>query len=309
MKNTFLFLALLSVVSVLRAQDPLFLNTNQSLVSLNPSFAGSNGFVRNQFLLYNRWPNSSNYKLTYYNGMDAYVKPLHGGLAISALTTHMYEGNYRSSELNLVYAPHFECKENGLKIIPSFQLGVRQRYLNISNLHYTQFESLIDMSQMNESISSTKKTSFSGSLGLLVNYKRFYAGASVFHFNQPDIGLIGMVQLPRRFNLNASYNLEINNKTLINFSTLYSQQGRFRMMSLMVNAIIFKYVLVGTGYAMHDIFILNMGYQSKFFTVTYGYEFFHKQVTNRRSGGNQLTLALSLNKRERKTIPAAFEKW
>lgn len=56
-ETKFYFLVTL-VIALLKSQgqDDLFLNTNQTLIYLNPSFAGTNGFVRNQSIYKNFYP-------------------------------------------------------------------------------------------------------------------------------------------------------------------------------------------------------------------------------------------------------------
>jgi hypothetical protein len=65
------------------AQDPVYTNTQQSLVALNPSFAGSNGLFRFQSTTRSQWFNLSGSYLTYYNSVDAYIKPIKGGIALT----------------------------------------------------------------------------------------------------------------------------------------------------------------------------------------------------------------------------------
>ena len=62
----------LAFIERVRAQDAYFSNTSQSLLRLNPSFAGSNGGVRNQ--LSYRYNNNRGFS-TIYNAADVFVIP------------------------------------------------------------------------------------------------------------------------------------------------------------------------------------------------------------------------------------------
>jgi hypothetical protein len=251
----------------------------------------------------------TNNRLTYYNALDAYLKPLRGGIALTALTSHLYGGAYRSSEINLVYTPHFECKKSGLKIIPSIQVGVQHRYVNFSHLTYQQYEELVGTRRWTHPPISSDKINLDFSTGVLVNHKGFYAGGSIFHINQPDLGLIGPDNLLRRYVLHTSYNYEINKKTQLNFSALHWQQGKFGSTAFYANALVFRALLLGTGYRVNDAFLFNVGYQNKYLTASFGYELWYNRFFASNAGAAQLNLALSLNKREAKALPSAFERW
>ena len=70
----YLLVFLIAFVFKTQAQDPLFTNNQQSLLYLNPSFAGSNGFMRYQTVYRNQWPNLSSPYVTFYNSFDSYIK-------------------------------------------------------------------------------------------------------------------------------------------------------------------------------------------------------------------------------------------
>ena len=63
------------------AQDASFENTNQALVYLNPSFAGSNGGIRMQNNYRNQWPNIPYNFVTYQTCADFYLKKINSGFA------------------------------------------------------------------------------------------------------------------------------------------------------------------------------------------------------------------------------------
>ena len=117
MKKIFVFFAFMFGFLVVDAQDPIFLNTNHSLLYLNPSFAGSNGGIRNQLSYRNQWPNLSGNFVTYLNSFDAYIKPLNAGIAVSYLHDDIARGLLKTNRINLVYAQHFNLFENKLKIV------------------------------------------------------------------------------------------------------------------------------------------------------------------------------------------------
>ena len=88
------------------AQDPIITNTQQSLVALNPSFAGSNGLLRYQSNMRSQWYNLSGSYLTFYNSIDAYIKPLKGGIALAYTRDDQARGTLVTNRIDLSYAQH-----------------------------------------------------------------------------------------------------------------------------------------------------------------------------------------------------------
>ncbi|MBL7931059.1 MAG: type IX secretion system membrane protein PorP/SprF [Bacteroidia bacterium] len=107
------------------SQDEKFTSINQSLLEINPSFAGSNGGIRDQFI-YSDQQRRSN-KTSFYNGLDGYLKSLRGGLAITLSDQNVMSGMLRSTSTNLIYAPRLKCSKSDLIIVPSIQISYLKR--------------------------------------------------------------------------------------------------------------------------------------------------------------------------------------
>jgi len=288
----------------IQAQDQLLVNSNQSLLNTNPSFAGSNGSLRDQFVYRNQWPSLSGNSVTFYNGIDGYVKKLHGGIALTGMVNDQSHGTYKSSQLNLIYAPIFECKESGLKIIPSLQVSYLQKQVDVSGLIFANNIYSYSIIQP-----SATKYNFDGSAGLLIHYKNLYVGGTVFHINQPDMGVLVNSKLPSRMSLNASYNLSLNEKTLLNFSAVFTKQDKFNSLQLSANAIFLKHIIAGLGYTSGDNVFVNLGYRANYFSVTFGYDKTYSKLAGSTAGSYQLALGLSLRKKQAGQLPVSFEKW
>lgn len=291
------------------SQDPLFTNTNQSLVYLNPSFAGTNGLVRNQFLYRNQWPNLSGNYVTFYNGLDIYLKPMRGGLAFTYSHDDQARGLLKTDAFNLSYSQHFNLCDKKLKIIPSFQAGYFIKQLDRTKLN---FGDVIDPRQSfvwDTVVPSTQKSNFDFGSGLLINYNHFYFGASVFHFNQPDEGLLGVSKKPFRLNIHGSYNLLIGEKTIIQFFTLYQQQQKFYALHFALNAVLFNSLIVGAGYRSADAVNLNIGYRHNYFTLQCGYDVTISKLTGNTAGSWEISASFNLRKKDLRKTLTDFEKW
>lgn len=293
------------------SQDPLFTNTNQSLVYLNPSFAGTNGLVRNQFLYRNQWPSLSGNFVTYYNGLDIYIKPMRGGLAFTYSHDDQARGTLKTDAFNLTYSQHFSLCDKKLKIIPSIQAGYFIKKLDRTKLN---FGDMIDPRQgfawnSFQTLPSATKSNFDFSSGLLINYNHFYFGASVFHFNQPDEGLLGVSKKPFRLNIHGSYNLLIGEKTIIQFFTLYQQQQKFYALEFALNAVLFKSLIIGAGYRSADAINLNIGYRNNCFTIQCGYDVTVSKLAGATAGSWEVSAAFNLRNKDLRKVLSDFERW
>ncbi|MCC6369739.1 MAG: type IX secretion system membrane protein PorP/SprF, partial [Bacteroidia bacterium] len=158
------------------SQDIHLLNTQQSLVYLNPSFAGSNGKIRLQ----------NNYQ-TDYRGVypfstirscaDFYVKALHGGIAFSFLHDNFNKGLQTTSMASLAYAQHLAFNEGKLKVIPSIEASYFKKQLDVNSI---SLGDLIDLRNNNIWINAgtlpqPEKTIVDMNAGLLVNYRALFA--------------------------------------------------------------------------------------------------------------------------------------
>jgi len=197
MKRLIIVLIFISNAFKVCAQDALFVNNHQSLVYLNPSFAGSNGFVRNQFSYRNQWPNISGTYVTHNNSFDAYINKIKGGISLSVFRDDQARGTLRKDGINIGYAHYINLFDNKLKIIPSLQIGYYSQALDKGRLNFgdpINMRSGIIWTSSNTPIS--RKDYYDISSGILINSRNSFFGVSVFHINQPDEGLIGFSRLP-----------------------------------------------------------------------------------------------------------------
>jgi type IX secretion system PorP/SprF family membrane protein len=311
LRTSTLFIFLIVFVFNTKAQDPLFANTQQSLLYLNPSFAGSNGFIRNQFAFRNQWPNLSGTLVTYLNSFDAYIKPIRGGLGLSVSVDDQDKGTLKTTRLDLTYAQHFYLMEGKLKIIPSIQATYLQLSLDKTKLNFgNPINSRYGMFWNYSTTSPTQnKKNVDFSSGLLINYKNFYFGSTIFHFNQPDIGLLGSFKLPYRLSIHSSYNFHISEKMLLNFFVNYQSQQNLHYLFLNVNALLAKHFIVGTGLKSFDNINLNVGYRHNFFSITYGYDVVVSKLSGNRAGSHEVLASFNLRNKEQRKLVTDFEKW
>lgn len=311
MKKLFIYFIFLFCVHVCFAQDPFFINSNQSLVYLSPSFSGSNGFIRNQFSYRNQWPQLSGQYVTYLNSFDIYFKKLKGGLSASYLHDDQANGLLTTDEYNIAYAHYFSFLEGKLKIVPSLQGGLFIKTLNLSKL---TFGSLIDprrgyTTPWSGEKYSTQKINFNCSSGLLINYKHLYVGASVFNINQPDVGLLRSSKLPCRISLHASYNLPLSEKTLLHFFVRFQKQQNFYYHQANVSCVLFRHLILGAGYKVSDSPYALIGYKHDIFSLQFDYEKYYSSLSNGSLTAYEISASFNLRQKELRKTLVDFERW
>jgi len=312
LKTTFLFIILTVFVLNTTAQDPLFTNTQQSLLYLNPSFAGSNGGIRTQSIYRNQCPNLSSPYVTFYNGFDMYLKKLKGGFGLTYQRDDQAKGTLITDRIDLTYAQHFSLLEGKLKITPSIQATYMHLSLDKTKLNYGDMinERYGIVWNTNSAIPSQSKKNIDFSSGLLINFKNFYFGTSIFHFNQPDIGLLGSFKLPYRLSIHSSYNFHIYEKMLLNFFANYQQQQYFNFLRLNANALFAKHFIIGLSYASYYYNTgINLGYRTNFFALNLEYDISVSKLSGNTAGSWELSASFNLRNKEQRKQLVDFEKW
>lgn len=292
-------------------QDPLFVNTQQSLVYLNPSFSGSNSFIRNQFSFRNQWPNLSGNYVTHLNTFDAYIKPINGGISFLTITDEQAHGTLKTSIFSVAYAQHIRLPDKDLKIVPSIQIGYGTKILDKTKLNWGD---MIDLRTKeiweNPSIPPKPLIQYMDvSSGMLINYNNFFAGVSVMHINEPLVGLSKEIKLPVRTNVHASYNIISSKGSIFNFNVLGIKQQEFNYLKLQFQALLFKHLIVGTGYDNNHGISFIGGYKHKYFSAQLEYDFGISKLSGNTAGSFELHLSFNLRRKAERDSVVAFEKW
>lgn len=293
------------------AQDPLLTNVHQSLIHLNPSFAGSNGLLRYQSNSRAQSYNLSNPYLTYYNSIDVFIKPINGGIALTYLRDDQTNGTLVTDRIDLTYAQHFSLFDKKLKIIPSLQISCFRKTLDNSKLNFgDQIDARrgFDWYSQNTPSHYAVKSNIDLSSGLIVNYKHFYIGTSVFHMTQPDEGIIGPSKLPYRLGAFTSYNLPIGENVLLNALFRFEKQQNFYTTQFNINALLLKHIMVGSGINENTINIFA-GYRQYYFSISGGYEFGLNKISGSTAGSFEIAASFNLRNKENRKLVKDFERW
>ncbi len=296
------------------SQDPVFTNAHQSLVALNPSFAGSNGLLRYQSNTRNQWYNSSGPSyLTYYNSVDVFIKPLNGGLALTYTHDDQAKGTLITNRIDLAYAQHLNFLDKKLKIIPSVQVGVFQKRLDNSKLNFGDEIDARRGFTWNQSYfpiyGIQTKTNLDLSAGLIINYNHFYIGSTIFHITQPDEGMQGPSKLPYRISSFASYDLALGENVLLNAFVRVESQSSFGNAYFNLNALFLKHIMISSGITSNSALNVFAGYRHNYFSISAGYEFGLSRVAATTAGTYELTASFNLRNKSDRKLVKDFERW
>lgn len=294
------------------SQDPIYTNTHQSLVALNPSFAGSNGLIRYQHTTRSQWFNLSGSYLTFYNSLDAFIKPIKGGIALSYIRDDQARGTLVTDRIDITYAQHFSLINEKLKIIPSIQFSCFRKTLDNSKLNFgDQIDPRRGFVWSQVPVTTGKVSKINGDLsaGLIVNYKHFYIGSSVFHITQPDEGIRRPSKLPYRFSAFTSYNLFLGEKVLINALFRFEQQFSFTGTNLSLNALFAEHLMISTGLINNNAINTLIGYRHNYFTISGGYEFGISRINNNTAGSFEICASFNLRNKDGRHALKDLERW
>ncbi|MBL7918470.1 MAG: type IX secretion system membrane protein PorP/SprF, partial [Bacteroidia bacterium] len=147
------------------------------------------------------------------------------------------------------------------------------------------------------------------SSGLLINFKNTFFGASVFHMNEPDEGLIGVSKMPYRLNVHASHNYFASEKLLLNFYTQYTKQYYFEFFKLQTSALLYQHFLVSAGLSNNNNTMLGAGYHHHLFCLTLNYDVNISKLSGNTIGSWELNASFNLREKEKRNEIVCFENW
>ena len=243
-KKLLLYIILLFTTLMSKAQDPHFSQYQASPLTINPAMTG---------LMTQDYRTTVNYRTQYWSvgsnfttGTISFEKKIQpdefesnsNRIAWGIMGLYDMSGNGGYKSMNLAFSGAYGKIldiEQTQQITVGFQAVLSTRAMNISGLSFAnQFTSGgFDLSLPNhESYFNGKKTYGDINSGLLYSYQtstqRFYAGASMYHINKPNISFSNdeKFRLPSRYVLHSGYRFVINDKnTYVLLNANYMKQA------------------------------------------------------------------------------------
>lgn len=299
----------------MNAQDVEFNNVNHSLVYLNPSFSGSNGYLRNQTDYRNQWPNLSGTLVLYNTSFDGYIKPINGGVSFSAFSNNIAYGLIRQTKFSAAYAQYFSFANSDLKIIPSAQVSYGINKLDKGKLNFGgQGYPAYGLPATWTDLPSGQVNYLDLSAGIVVQKYFSYFGAALFNILEPNISFAGTYKLPMRGVIHASDNFVLSRRSKANVFISYTMQGNNSWLNLRVLNTYKNILLYGLGYKAYlgndpkfvDIFAgknnvsFYLGVRHEAFTLNYSYDLEPSKLSGNTAGSHELSMSISLKKKGEK---------
>lgn len=307
------------------AQDPHFSQFYQSPLTLNPALTGMfNAKARIGLNYRNQWATvSAPYQTFAVSGeMGLAKEALNGdfvGVGANLMTDIAGDGNYRSTSLTASAAYHKSIGPDENQFLTAgVQLGAVQRDLNFSKLF---FDSQYDGSSLNPNLPSGENfqrqnfwfLDVSAGLGYTLKPTdgvSFYAGAALFHINQPNQSFLGQTELLyRKIVLNAGGEFRLGDQVSLMPQAVFMSQGPARETNL---GALLKFRLggndwynassnafyAGATYRLGDaaIFHLRMDYGAFVFGLSYDTNVSSLIRASRSVGGPELSIMYKIGK-------------
>jgi type IX secretion system PorP/SprF family membrane protein len=312
MKKSWVCLQILTCALCVHAQEPHFYNSNQSLLNLNPSFAGSNGFIRNQLSYRNQWPSISGTMVWYNNSFDAFVRAVNAGIGLSVSSENQGFSTYNNRSLGLTYAQHILLGGGKIRIVPSLEWRYCVSSLDVSVLHFGDPVNVRtgEMWTSQSAIPVPTRRYGDVSAGLLIHFENIYLGGSMAHMNRPHLGHSDLnYRMPATINLHASTNYDLADHCLLQGLVRYRNFAGLSAANAQVNAILFRYLMLGAGWWTTDDFTANAGFRGKGFTLGIGYDMTVSWLAGNPVASWEIHASLNLHANEAGKDLAPFEEF
>jgi type IX secretion system PorP/SprF family membrane protein len=289
--------ALVTSISGSFAQDFSIPNSNYALIHLNPSFAGSNGGIRNQFASKAAVTEYAGGYRGFVNTTDAYLPGLKAGLAASISADQI--GPLTNRKAGFTYAQYLSFDGGKIKLVPSIQFSYGQRILSADWVPSTTAQPI-----------SSFKDYFDLGSGLLLNYRdKLYVGGSMYHITHPDMAFGGYSPLPKLLTLHASYDLQLSEQSVLQFTGRYISQYSYSSGTLAVNLVFYRHVIAGLGVMGRDGTFFNLGYRGNYFSIVGGYQTYVSGLAYYSADWYQLNASFNLRSKGQRATLTSFESW
>ncbi|WCO00584.1 PorP/SprF family type IX secretion system membrane protein [Psychroserpens ponticola] len=241
--KTILTIAFFAIVYSVKAQDPIFSQSNYVQETLNPGFSGfeDNERIYAGVLSRLQWPSLDLNLTTQYafvNKSFDYGPSLGFGVGLNAIWQHETFNNYNYTQINANYA-HRVNLDGGWFFRPGIEVGVGSKSNQFGNL------TLADQININTGeISSVSVDPLSNntrnryfldfSTGIVFEKKEFngityWFGASVKHLNRPNVSFVEGEKVPLNifYSIHGNYRFPFMNDYSIMMTVNYMQQGQY----------------------------------------------------------------------------------
>lgn len=308
-----LVLFFLGAFCAANAQDPHFNNVNQSLVYLNPSYAGSEKCIRNQTNYRNQWPGLSGTYVTYGTCFDGHIKSINAGIALRVNSEDQGYGTLRRTGMTLSYAQYIKVADD-ITVIPSIQGSYNQSTLDKGRLNFNDvIDSRYGIVWNTADIPRSSIQYSDLGAGIMIKYvHNFEVGISLSNLLTPNIAHVGAYHLPISTNLYGLNRFQINRDSYVDASFIATFQNSYY--NARGNVIVrgWRGVTYGLGYGeSNNFYVLTgatnvfqknvkmyLGYSSQRVRLIYSYDQNMNRSSGNTAGSHEISLSILFRKKK-----------
>lgn len=290
-------------------------------VYLNPAFTGANGCTRGAITYRNQWPAISNGYVSSVLAADGYIGSIKSGIGIVLSNDKAGTGQLRTNSVMGSYAYEAHINRN-YAIRAGLQAGIGMKAVNLSSLVFgdqiVRGDAPSSIEVMSQSVNY-----FDSNAGFLFFGKKFWAGFSAFHLNQPNESLIGTApaRLPIKYSFHGGIKVllegeEKGDKTMNTYVTPvvhYYFQEKYDQLALgcyltkaRVNIGFWYRGLplksYAPGYSNNDAFAVLAGFTTDKFNFGYSYDFTISKLSGNTQGAHEISISYQYCKKKKRKL-------
>jgi type IX secretion system PorP/SprF family membrane protein len=306
-RNIIILFSLIFIQMKTGAQDPFFSQFYNSILFLNPAYAGAAHHPRVAAAYRNQIPAMGSPFVTYNAAFDMPVRVLQGGLGINIMND-VQGATINKTSIDAIYS-YFLAITPDLVINAGFQASYCHRFLKTSGMILPDG---LDATGIyighTEPIADMNRGYPDFTVGFVMYNRIAYGGVSMHHLTRPNTSYSKNYHqpLPRKLMVHAGVLLSIYERRLgrealkLNPNLVYLHQGGFRQANYGLD-VIYKSLRAGIWFRHSLDFALNafsvhLGYEHDFFRIGYSYDFnvMDPWRTMRNMGAHEVTFLLKL---------------
>jgi type IX secretion system PorP/SprF family membrane protein len=287
-------------------QDVYFSQFFNSILYLNPAYAGAAHQTRISAAYRNQMPALGSPYVTYNASYDQPVKALQGGIGINLQNDMMGPALNRVSA-DAIYS-YFLAVNNRLTLHAGFQVSYVHRFLRSTELILPDQVGAVSGTPSMENIGDMSKGYPDFAIGFAAFTRTIYGGAAMYHLARPNLSFSRSEaqQLPRRLTVHGGIYIPLYEKKLgrealkLNPNLVYMHQAGFRQLNYGID-LIYKTLTAGV-WLRHSLdfrvnaFVMHFGYEQDQFRIGYSHDFNMAGTWSNMQhlGAHELTFLLKL---------------
>ncbi len=328
MNKPYLAILFLFILSLSKAQDPIYSNYFANPMMLNPAFAGNNYDGRLVVNYRLQWPGASAVYNTFSGGFDRFSESTNLAFGFNLVSDDAGKGTLKSNKASAIIGYRVKVTDDTY-IKGGVDLGYARRSLAWEKLIFldaiqssgglTPGGTILPSSEINPN--NYNRDFFDIGSGLLFYNSKYYLGISADHLNTPpDAYLTDLRQnyigVPILWSIHGGYQLELDRLPIENYPTfitphfLIARQASFNQFNLGVNGA-WDVFTAGLGYRISEItgdaVLFNVGLRWENYRASYNFDLTVSNISLRPGGAHEVNMSYLFGGKKKSKINDCFK--